>query len=171
MPIHSTKCFHIEIRNRNGNLPIYFSHHKTAFFNVTPNAGIIKQKTYVRLKISFSPRSAIQGATYVSIYFQYYNQPKVDFAKLQVVEEFKIPVHVKVAIEPVTIKPKINIGITPMVTNEVGFLTDEVRFTDDTEKPIQAMVDLKFKESNAIIAFPNDRPKCLRPPVNKDLIV
>lgn len=61
-------------------------------------------------------------------------------------------------------KTKFNPGITPMLTNEVGFLTENVRFNDSIKKPRQAMVTDKLKknEENALIAFPNDRPKSLR---------
>lgn len=55
-------------------------------------------------------------------------------------------------------------GITPKITNEVGFLTDDVRFNDDVPKPRQAIAEKEItKKENALIAFPNDMARTLRP--------
>lgn len=64
-------------------------------------------------------------------------------------------------------KPYFNPGITPTITHEVGFLVEGIRFNSNIEKPRQAVVsDCKklFGASNTdLVAFPNDRPKSLRP--------
>lgn len=58
-------------------------------------------------------------------------------------------------------------GITPTNNNEVGYLVNDVRFNTKIEKPITAIVDkdlLVFnKDNDALIAFPNDRPRVLKP--------
>ncbi|XP_060518444.1 cilia and flagella-associated protein 47-like [Cylas formicarius] len=55
-------------------------------------------------------------------------------------------------------------GITPLVAHEVGYLVDEVTFDSDVAKPRQAVVDKGFRKTdNALVAFPNDRPRSLRP--------
>lgn len=62
-------------------------------------------------------------------------------------------------------------GITPTNNNEVGFLVNDVRFNTKIEKPIMAIVNkdlLVFnKDNDALIAFPNDRPRVLKPWRNK----
>ncbi|XP_030746675.1 uncharacterized protein LOC115875385 isoform X2 [Sitophilus oryzae] len=62
-------------------------------------------------------------------------------------------------------------GITPEITNEVGYLTDDVRFNTKIDKPVQAIVDKRYleseKDNDALIALPNDRQRTLRPWRNK----
>ncbi|XP_076271417.1 cilia and flagella-associated protein 47-like [Rhynchophorus ferrugineus] len=58
-------------------------------------------------------------------------------------------------------------GITPDITNEVGYLVDDVKFNSKIQKPVQAVVDkssLVFNKNDGdLVAFPNDRIKSLRP--------
>lgn len=64
-------------------------------------------------------------------------------------------------------KPYFLPGITPMNHNEVGYLVGDVKFSSKIEKPIVAMLGASHmdcnKHNDALIAFPNDQPKILKP--------
>lgn len=119
------------------------------------------------LTMKFTPKATKRGKIDIIIEFLYPNQPSknVDTEKnLQYVGEIRIPLYSKVDAVIQKPQPKFNFGITPMITNEVGFLTHNIRFSDEMPKPRQAMVDMAKvkKNENALIAFPNDRALTLR---------
>ncbi|ENN76341.1 hypothetical protein YQE_07303, partial [Dendroctonus ponderosae] len=64
-------------------------------------------------------------------------------------------------------KPYFLPGITPVNHNEVGYLVDDVKFSSKIDKPNVAMLDAAHldcnKHNDALIAFPNDKPRVLKP--------
>ncbi|RZF44301.1 hypothetical protein LSTR_LSTR006851 [Laodelphax striatellus] len=91
-----------------------------------------------------------------------------DSSGLKVVGETKFIVEGDVKADSTKPQPKLNLGITPKITHEVGFLSEEVTFgSRNVQMPTKAIVPVKgqlpkmYNESD-VVAFPNDMPKSLQ---------
>lgn len=148
--------------NRSYSLPIYFQYKKVAFIDANPSNGFVPSRKNVEINVTISPKSGGTLRNAMSFELLDYNQPAKQEKEFVVVGNVEVQVDADVLIEGNKLKPKFNPGITPMITHEVGLLTDDVRFSTDIVKPRMAMIGCQ-KKDDALIAFPNDRPTSLRP--------
>lgn len=173
--INSCVAFTLNMTNKHSRLPIYYGIDKTAFLRVDPEFGLLNSGQSVVLNMKLKPCGPITNTIYVKINFLYPQQPSACspnyIAKeLELVSQTKIPIYVTIVMKPQSKIIKFNMGITPMITNEVGILTNDVRFCDKVPKPRQAVIGLpeeEYKHETALMAFPNDRPHSLRKTKNE----
>ncbi|XP_075769379.1 cilia- and flagella-associated protein 47 isoform X3 [Pelodiscus sinensis] len=175
-------CFmgeHTEIictlRNESESLPIIFSFHKTAHFNICPEKGKVKEKCTKDVMFSFAPRQVgtFKVKQVVDIFGSVPEEDNLESLKIKPFHQIHLSFTGVCKPKPKKIMFKINPGITPMITNATGQLVaDEIgRFTDFAPvamlRSAQTQMHTHQKNrdcmSDALIAFPNDRSASIRP--------
>ncbi|XP_018329252.1 cilia- and flagella-associated protein 47-like [Agrilus planipennis] len=155
----------INIRNTNRYIPIYFEYRKTAFVELNPSKGKIEALGHcdVLVKIiAAEPGKIKRKITFDLLYPHLHVTDGKGMETVGQAEAYILFEPSFVVKKPI---PKINHGITPVITHETGFLPEEVAFNTTISLPPIAMgrrIKDEDKNSN-IIAFPNDRPNSLRP--------
>lgn len=149
------------IKNQSKRLPITLKYNKVPYVFIKPPIITVEARTDLEIEIYFKVAKIGQINTKISFDLLHENKLEKNY---QCVGKFDVPLKMNVNAKTKTPKPKFNMGITPMCTNEVGFLTDDVRFNTAIEKPQAAMVQYKSHENDdALIAFPNDRSRTFKP--------
>lgn len=150
------------ILNESFHLPITFQYIKTAFIEIRPDTKFLSPREDIEVQVTITP--AKFGIVKTSIRFElFYKKDSECFTvgRAAVPTVFKCS---SVTNHPV---PKFNMGITPEYIGEVGCFTGDVRFNTDIKKPIAAVLTEKMfgrgPHDDDLVAFPNDRPKTLRP--------
>lgn len=145
------------IQNKSSRLPITLKYNKVPFVFIHPS--LIRVEAAVGLEVLIRFKVAKLGPINTKLRFDLLYKDKL-LSHYQCVGQIELPVKLMVKSVWKKPKPQFNMGITPMITNEVGFLTDDVRFNTKIEKPRSAMVRYKCRKTDdALIAFPNDRPR------------
>lgn len=149
------------ITNNSLHLPIWLKYNKVPYVFIDPITFKVKASNSLEIVIIFKP--AKLGAINTKIVFDLLYKHEFE-ENYQDVGKLDVPL--KLYVQSVTKKPipRFVMGITPMCTNEVGFLTEDVRFNSDLEKPSGAMIRYRSNPvDDDLIAFPNDRPLTLKP--------
>lgn len=156
----------LNIKNRSHYLPIVFRSNIVPCVKVRPSEVFLEPRESLEITLSITPSE--EGQRNYKIIF---NLIHCVLHKEYKVGTVILPIKLSASKTYPKKEPKFNMGITPHVTNEVGFLVDDIRFNTKINKPRQAIVDKNHKSFNNkntdLIAFPNDMPKCLRPWKNK----
>ncbi|CAH1960120.1 unnamed protein product [Acanthoscelides obtectus] len=161
--------FTFTIRNNSKYLPVTFKYNKVSCMETFPKECTLKPDGSVDVLLQLRPTKIGKVHTNVEFDLTYLGEDKTVYRVGQARLAVTYEVHQeKAEKETAGLLPKFNMGITPMVTNEVGFLVDDIRFNSDVKQmPRQAIVDRKHKNfrkgNDAFVAFPNDMPKYLRP--------
>lgn len=153
------------IKNESSVLPIIFRYKKVPFIEVKPKEYSIQPSESLEVQVTITPNNYGPQKTKIFFYLLHYNYPRkkgeyVIVGDISITVTFDVPTVVK---HPQT---RFNMGITPEYIGEVGYNVEDVRFNTNLEVPKTAMPVIhkkELKDNNNLIAFPNDRPKCLRP--------
>lgn len=156
------------IKNESSELPITFVYNKVVYIEIEPNEYTLKPNEDIDISIHITPTKIGVVDTIITFNLMYKNQNgclyKVGTATVKVYFETRTNIN---KLKLLSLQPKFVTGITPLITNEVGYMTHNVTFESDVQKPAQAIVDKHyrvFKKGNTdLIAFPNDRARSLRP--------
>lgn len=152
----------VNIKNQSHHLPIGLRRKILPCVKVRPSEVFLAPQQSLEITLSITP-SEEGKRSYKIIFDLIHSVPHMEYK----VGSVTLPIKFCATRIYPRKEPKFNMGITPQITNEVGFLVDDVRFNSKIDKPRQAIVDKNhksFDKKNAdLIAFPNDMPKCLRP--------
>ncbi|KAJ8969857.1 hypothetical protein NQ314_001541 [Rhamnusium bicolor] len=162
LKLNETYNYELNIKNNSRHLPIIIKYNKETCIEIKPREVHLGPNSSIEVCLTIKP-SKIGQSFHKIVFDLVYQSANIYYD----VGAAYLPVYYFASITTPKIQPKFNMGITPKITNEVGFLVDDVRFNTIIDKPIQAIVDKNFKNFNInnedLIAFPNDRPKSLRP--------
>ncbi|KAJ8939235.1 hypothetical protein NQ318_015193, partial [Aromia moschata] len=154
--------YELNIKNGSPSLPIIVVYNKIPCIELEPKRIHLGPNGSLEATVTVKPSKV--GPVSTKIVFDLIYEAPNESCK---VGTAAIPIHYVASMACPRMEPKFNLGITPQVVNEVGLLVDDVRYNTNVSKPTQAIVDKnfnKFKQNNSdLIAFPNDRPKGLRP--------
>lgn len=154
----------IEIRNLSTKLPITVKYNKTGFVDVYPPIKSLEARSSAELAVTI--KSLKTGPEKFELKFDLLFQPN-SYSGLESVGVVHIPITYDCPICTTLLPPKFVLGITPLITNEVGILTDSIKFNDtEAKRPQSAVITASWKgkrNDSDIMAFPNDRPRSLRP--------
>lgn len=158
----------ITFHNRSNSLPIFYEYVKTAYVDIVPPKGKLDVSQSVEVAMNVSPKRPGILDTEIKFNLLYYSDVVNGDRELVKVGNALANLQMNVRFPVAKIQPKFNPGITPMVGNEVGFLTDNVKFSSNVEKPNMAMLrscelNPSKKLDDAKIAFPNDRRHSIVP--------
>ncbi|XP_028128124.2 cilia- and flagella-associated protein 47-like [Diabrotica virgifera virgifera] len=159
--------FTFNIQNGSRYLPITFKYHKYACFEMEPDEMTLKANANVDVLLMLKPSTIGDIETDICLCLTYKANGhvyKVGNAYFHV----RYRCHKDPSIISPMLKRKFNMGITPAITDEVGFLVDNTKFGDAKDAPIHAFINVAkrnafLKQNTNIVAFPNDRPRILRP--------
>ncbi|NWX20811.1 CFA47 protein, partial [Aegotheles bennettii] len=180
--IKFTECFLGEqtqvlcrLKNESESLPVTFSFHKTAHFNISPEKGKIKRKSAKDVIFSFSPHQigTIKVKQVVDIIDTGLQKNNLQVLETKSFHQMCLSFIGVCKSKRKNILFKINPGITPMITNATGqFVADGTGQCTDTA-PVAILKSTKTKihthqinrncKDDAFIAFPNDRAASVRP--------
>lgn len=149
----------LTITNQSCHLPMTLNYVKAPFIFTKPSTFEVPANNSLEILITFKPAKfgSIQNKIVFDLLY------KLNFEKnYQNVGKIEVPINLFVTSIKKQPKPKFVTGITPICTNEVGFLTEDVRFNTNINKPRAAMLQSNLK-TNDLIAFPNDRSLTLKP--------
>ncbi|EMP32673.1 Putative protein CXorf22 [Chelonia mydas] len=175
-------CFmgeHTEImctlKNESESLPVTYSFHKIAHFNICPEKGKVKEKCTKDVMFSFAPRQAgtFKVKQVVEIFGSVAEEDNLQSLKIKPFHQIHLSFTGVCKPKTKKIMFKINPGITPMITNATGQLVaDEIgRFIDFAPVAMLQSAQTQMHthqinrdcKSDALIAFPNDRSASIRP--------
>ncbi|CAM4444816.1 unnamed protein product [Lepidochelys kempii] len=175
-------CFmgeHTEImctlKNESESLPVTYSFHKIAHFNICPEKGKVKEKCTKDVMFSFVPRQAgtFKVKQVVEIFGSVAEEDNLQSLKIKPFHQIHLSFTGVCKPKTKKIMFKINPGITPMITNATGQLVaDEIgRFIDFAPVAMLQSAQTQMHihqinrdcKSDALIAFPNDRSASIRP--------
>lgn len=150
------------IKNQSKILPVTIRYTKIAYVKVLPTEALLKPSGSVELEVQIIP--AKMGTVKNDINFHLLYKPHQN-SEYFLVGNASVPMVFDSKAHCKEIVPKFNEGITPKLTNEVGWMTDDIRFNTKIKTPKSVMLShIKWdKDDNDLVAFPNDRPKSLRP--------
>ncbi|XP_054287895.1 cilia- and flagella-associated protein 47-like [Macrosteles quadrilineatus] len=156
----------VQLTNKTNQL-LAFQYSKIPFFEVIPDFKKLSPKTSYDVTVKLCARNIgfLPKILSFNILAEKNATDKQDF---HVVNHINVRIFGNVKSQNILPKPTFNLGITPMITNEVGFLTDGVTFASRIKKPrcaltMKAKSGRPWHQTDATIAFPNDRPRSLRP--------
>lgn len=111
-------CRVLNIKNNSVNLPVIFKYLKVPFIDVEPHSKQLQPKEAYEVQIYLKPQQIGSGKSKISFELLYKsNVNNVCFT----IGKTSVPIKYKCILESVEMTPKYNPGITPMITNEVGF--------------------------------------------------
>nr|CAI5825410.1 unnamed protein product [Callosobruchus analis] len=161
--------FTFTIRNNSRYLPVTFKYNKVSCIETFPKEYTLKPSGSVDVLLQLRPTKIGKVQTNVVFDLTYHGEDRVVYnvGKARFAVTYEVHQE-KAEKEAAGLLPKFNMGITPMITNEVGFLVDDIKFSSNVNQmPIQAIVDRNQnnfrKDNEAYVAFPNDMPQSLRP--------
>lgn len=167
------------IRNKSAIKPAIFEFRRIAQFSVNPPNGKIPPGQAQDVIFSFAPKQvgSFKPLLLLDVLGQVADEKHPMAVKLKVITT--VTIHLSGYSKPITVKPKakMNPGLTPYITNEVG-INVETTFADlEAENPRNAIagatktrlhrlrprsMDL-LDNKKVKVAFPNDRPRSVRP--------
>lgn len=165
--VNESFVYTFNIKNNSKDLPITYLYNKVPYIEMKPPKLSLGPQGSVDVNLILTPKKMgkMEKNIIINLLFtnkdgETYNvgttQFHVCYKARMVLDRTKPPLW-----------PKFVKGITPDCTNEVGYLVDDVKFNTDIAKPIMAVVNPKYKSfhkrNSALIAFPNDRSRSLRP--------
>ncbi|KAF2878752.1 hypothetical protein ILUMI_27427 [Ignelater luminosus] len=166
IPIGKPETRELLLINRSSSLPIIFSYKKVCFVDVEPKSGLLPPSGNMEVGVTVNPSKIGLVKTKITFDLLYFNRPR-EGQDYVLVGNAEIPITFNVLSVTTSSKPKFNMGITPEYIKEVGFKTDDIRFNTLIETPKATLVKkvkkTLDKNDDDLIAFPNDRPKSLRP--------
>ncbi|NXF95765.1 CFA47 protein, partial [Eubucco bourcierii] len=163
------------LKNESELLPVTFSFHKMAHFNISPEKGKIKAKSAQDVIFSFSPRQigTFKVKQVVNIIGTGLEKDNLQVLKKKSFHQIYLSFIGVCKSERKNILFKINPGITPMISNATGrFVADGTGQCTDTApmailKSNQTQIHThrtnRNCEGDALTAFPNDRAASIRP--------
>ncbi|NXV31996.1 CFA47 protein, partial [Rissa tridactyla] len=163
------------LKNESESLPLTFSFHKTANFNISPKKGRIKKKSAKDVIFSFSPHQigTLKVKQVVDIIGTGVEKNNLQVLKTKSFHQIYLSFTGVCKSKQKNILFKINPGITPMISNATGrFVADGAGQRTDTApvailKSTQTQIHTHQINRNckddALIAFPNDRAASIRP--------
>ncbi|XP_010076294.1 PREDICTED: uncharacterized protein CXorf22 homolog, partial [Pterocles gutturalis] len=163
------------LKNESESLPVTFSFHKTAHFNISPEKGKIKKKAAKDVVFSFSPHQigTFKVKQVVDIIGTGLQKNNLQVLKTKSFHRIYLTFIGVCKSKRKNILFKIIPGITPMISNATGqFVADGTGQCPDTApvailKSAQTEIHThrinKNCEGDALIAFPNDRAASIRP--------
>ncbi|GJQ85090.1 hypothetical protein Trydic_g15777 [Trypoxylus dichotomus] len=151
----------LEFHNRSTKLPIIVSYKKVAFVDVERQTFRIEADKSVQLSLFVTARKLGKFGSKLKFDLSYYEN-FLEKNVLKVVGTIWVRIDVDVKSCKRSPLPEINAGITPNYIKEVGKFCQEVRFNSKVAKPRTALIE-GLDNSSALIAFPNDTQKSLRP--------
>lgn len=169
--VNETYVYTFNIKNNSKELPITFLYNKVPFVEMEPPEMSLEPNRSVDVMLIVTPKrmGLMDKKIVINLLFTNKDGKTYNVGTTY----FKIWFDVKLMVDKTKgrLLPKFVKGITPICTNEVGFLVDDIRFNTTIEKPVMAVVNPRHtnfhKNNNAIIAFPNDRRRSLRPHMNE----
>ncbi|NWW49072.1 CFA47 protein, partial [Pedionomus torquatus] len=163
------------LKNESESLPVTFSFHKMANFNISPEKGKIKKKSAKDVMFSFSPRQIgkLKVKQVVDIIGTGLEENTLQILKTKSFHQIYLSFIGVCKSKRKNIRFKINPGITPMISNPTGqFVADGAGQCTDTApvailKSTQTQIHTHWINRNcnddALTAFPNDRAASIRP--------
>ncbi|XP_063249073.1 cilia- and flagella-associated protein 47 isoform X2 [Prinia subflava] len=163
------------MKNESEFLPVTFRFRKTAHFNVSPKRGMLKTKSEKEVMISFSPHQigTFEMKQIIDIIGTGVDKNNVDVLKMKSFHQIYLTLHGVCKSKRTSVVFTINPGLTPLISNATGqFVARGTGQLSDTApvavlKSAQTQIHTHRKnrncESDALIAFPNDRAASLRP--------
>ncbi|KAG5884668.1 hypothetical protein JTB14_033206 [Gonioctena quinquepunctata] len=155
------------VKNKSKNLPIIMKHYKVACIEFEPEEIDLEPDGNVDVLLSIRPKKIGFQEHKLILKLLYRSRDNMSYEVGSTFIYLRYATSSNQRPGMPKANPKYNMGITPIVTNEVGFLVDDVRYNTEIKKPLQAIVDEhfeKFHQNNShLIAFPNDRARSLRP--------
>ncbi|XP_031343517.1 uncharacterized protein LOC116171024 isoform X2 [Photinus pyralis] len=164
--IQSVNTRELFLSNESEELPIIFLYQKKTCVEIQPKMITLQPKESVEVSLTVVPTRIGDHSTTIVFDLLFYNRPRQNDGNIKV-GEVRIPIKWEVLSETTHPKAVLNMGITPNYIKEVGMFTDDIRFTSKVQIPRATLVKSAQKKrnhrDNDLIAFPNDRPKTLRP--------
>ncbi|NXP75263.1 CFA47 protein, partial [Ramphastos sulfuratus] len=163
------------LKNESELLPVTFSFHKMAHFNISPEKGKIKAKSAQDVIFSFSPRQigTFKVKQVVNIIDTGLEKDNLQVLKKKSFHQIYLSFIGVCKSERKNILFKINPGLTPMISNATGrFVADgtgqctvtaPVAILKSNQTQIHTHRINRNCEGDALTAFPNDRAASIRP--------
>ncbi|KFZ66319.1 Uncharacterized protein CXorf22, partial [Podiceps cristatus] len=163
------------LKNESEYLPVTFSFHKTAQFNISPEKGKLKKKSAKDVMFSFSPHQigTFKVKQVVDIIGTGLEKNSLQVSKTKSFHQIYLSFIGVCRSKRKNILFKVNPGITPMISNATGqFVADgtgqctdiaPVAILKSTQTQIHTHWINRNCKSDALIAFPNDRAASIRP--------
>lgn len=149
------------ITNNSTRLPMWLQYNKIPYVFINPVTFKVNASESLEILVQIKP--AKMGPVHTKIVFDLLYQHRIE-QNYQSVGVLEVPLNFFVQAVTKKPKPKFLMGITPNGANEVGFLTEDVRFNTNIDNPRAAMVQYKgHPKDDDLIAFPNDRSLTLKP--------
>lgn len=114
----------VKFTNRCKRLPISCEYVKVPFIDVNPSYKDLQMNESIEVEITIKPYKL--GYENVKLHFNLLCHPDKDEKPCNV-GNLSIPVTYHCIPEEVVLKPQFNMGITPLLVNEVGMFTSNVR--------------------------------------------
>ncbi|XP_064627283.1 cilia- and flagella-associated protein 47-like isoform X2 [Lineus longissimus] len=171
------------IKNESAVLPALFQFRRIAHFSMRPPNGTLPPGGSQEILFSFTPNQVgtFKPNLTMDVIGQVADNRNPFMSHLEVIHSMNIQLQGRS--DPVTVKraPKFNPGITPKITNEVGQFVDTT-FETAEKKPraailnslgteihkIESAKNVKTWNDAALVSFPNDRAKSIRPSDRKE---
>ncbi|NXL50837.1 CFA47 protein, partial [Podilymbus podiceps] len=163
------------LKNESEYLPVTFSFHKAAHFNISPEKGKLKKKSAKDVMFSFSPHQigTFKVKQVVDIIGTGLEKNNLQVSKTKSFHQIYLSFIGVCRSKRKNILFKVNPGITPMISNATGqFVADgtgqctdvaPVAILKSTQTQIHTHRINRNCKSDALIAFPNDRAASIRP--------
>lgn len=157
----------LKIVNNSKHLSITFQYMKIPFVDIKPSVKEIRPQEAFEALIVLRPLKLGAERTEITLNLMHktcQNGGMYNVGKVSVPLVYRCHMDKKIT-EPIFV-----MGITPMLVNEVGSFVNNVKFNTSVDVPRAAIVDkyvLARNDQNALIAFPNDRVRSLRPWTSK----
>lgn len=154
----------LEFKNNSRKLPIIISYKKIPFVDVEKNNFIVEPWKALQIRVFVAPQKI--GSVHARMNFDliYYDYSTLERTS-KVIGKVTIPINFDAKKLTQTPLPSINKGITPNYVKEVGKFCQDIKFKTQTPMPKGAIVDkhILSKTNSALIAFPNDTTRSIRP--------
>ncbi|NXG20600.1 CFA47 protein, partial [Grallaria varia] len=163
------------LKNESESLPVTFSFHKAAHFNISPEKGKIKKKSAKDVMISFSPRQigTFKMKQIIDIIGTGLDKNNLHDLKIISFHQLHLSYIGVCKSKRKKILFTINPGLTPVISNATGqFVADgDKGYTDTAPVAILKSTQTQIHthrmnrdcKDDALIAFPNDRATSIRP--------
>lgn len=167
MVVNQRYVYTFNFKNNSKHLPITYKYNKVPFITMEPSVMSLGPEGSVDVTLVITPKKMGLMEIKITMNLLFTNADGETYNVGATYFSIKYDAHMLVKTNKSTLMPKFVKGITPYCTNEVGYLVDGVQFNTEIEKPVMAVVNPKYKsfdkKNSALIAFPNDRSRSLRP--------
>lgn len=170
LEINQSFLYTFNIRNNSKYLPITYRYNKIPFIEMDPSEMLLSPNRSVDVLLIITPKMMGKFEKNINLGLFFTNKDGKTFNVGSAYFRVCFEAHMVMTKNDKNLISKFVNGITPNITNEVGYLVDDIRFNTKIEKPIMAVVNPNHpsfnQDNNAVIAFPNDRARSLRPNFN-----